>query len=81
MEYFSTGKVVVSHNIDEYKNTKNLVIMANNNKDLPQLFKEVIKKIKYYNSDDFSVKRIDFASHNTYSHQLDRINQLISNFG
>jgi len=81
LEYFSTGKVVVSHNIDEYKNMKNLVIMAKSNDDLPHIFKDVVKKLNFFNSNDFSKRRIEHALRNTYSLQLDRINNKIINLG
>ena len=82
MEYLSTGKVVVSNNITTYKPLPNLVIMTkerDNNDNLPALFKEVINKLDYYNSDDLKIERTQFANSNTYSNKIINIENLLKN--
>lgn len=78
MEYFSTGKVIVSNHFAMYHNL-GLIEMMNdkNNELLPELFNKVINNIKYYNSAELRKKRIEFALDNTYVKQIERIEQII----
>ncbi|QNF33815.1 glycosyl transferase family 1 [Adhaeribacter swui] len=77
LEYFSTGKIVLSHYIDEYARYKDLLVMADNNENLPILFSKVVTSLDYYNSLDLQHKRKAFAYDNTYAKQLDRIESII----
>tara|TARA_Y100000310_G_scaffold96038_1_gene93805 strand:+ start:1806 stop:2921 length:1116 start_codon:yes stop_codon:yes gene_type:complete len=77
LEYLSTGKVVVSHWIDEYKDKRDLLEMVDNNTVLPARLKKVIQNINFYNSKEKSKERINFASNNTYANQIIRIQHLI----
>jgi|TARA_Y100000310_G_scaffold339603_1_gene432780 hypothetical protein len=80
LEYLSTGKVIVTHYIDEYKNNDGLICMSNNNFDLPKLFTKVMSKLDYYNSNHKSHQRISFAKNNTYDKQLDRIELILQKY-
>ena len=82
IEYLSTGKVIVSNNITTYNKQPGLVQMIaerDNNKSLPVLFKKVINELATYNAPGLQLQRIAFANDNTYTKQIERINQVISN--
>ena len=78
MEFMSTGKTIVSHYIDEYRNCPELVIMSLSNDDLPQLFSEVVDRISYYNSEQKIKIRKRYAAKHLYANQLDKIDSFIS---
>ena len=78
LEFLSTGKVVVSHYIDEYKNMRDIIEMVDTNELLPSAFQKVINNLDYYNSDYKSKKRIKYAKGNTYAKQIDKIEEIIS---
>ena len=77
VEYLSTGKVCVSHYIDQYKNTT-LVEMVTNNVDLPRKFSEVIQALPTYNSTTKMEERKAFAHKNTYRNQLINIEEKLT---
>jgi hypothetical protein len=81
MEYLSTGKVIVSNNITLYKDRPDLVCMVmerNNNVQLPALFSGVISHLDRYNSNDLIRCRKSFASENTYTKQIERIEKFLT---
>jgi hypothetical protein len=81
MEYLSTGKVIISNNVTTYQNQENLIRMSgsrSDNKELPWIFKETMNNLDKFNSEGMQMERISFAKKNTYSEQLKRIEQLIS---
>ncbi|WPP52614.1 glycosyltransferase [Catalinimonas niigatensis] len=73
MEYFASGKIIVSTYTDEYKDKGHLLAMCSRNEDYPDLFEEVISKIDHYNNELLQKERIEFAYENTYEKQLKRI--------
>lgn len=77
MEYFGSGKVVVASYTDEYKGKDNLLLMANENKQLPALFKKAIDNLSFYNSAELQQKRKVFAQENTYEKQIEKIEQIL----
>ena len=77
LEFLSTGKVIVSHFIDEYKNKPDLLEMANYNKDIPELFKKVVSDLEKYNSTDLQKKRKAFAYAHTYENIIKKIDRII----
>jgi len=77
LEYLSTGRVVVSHYIDEYKDKNHLLEMVEDNKNLPQHFQEVVKELQDYNYEEKQEMRKAFAKENTYSKQVERVENLI----
>lgn len=82
MEFLSTGRVIISNNISFYNQLPGLIEMINerdNNKNLPDLFKTVISNIQEYNLPDMETLRHGYARENTYSKQIEIIENLISN--
>tara|TARA_B100001964_G_scaffold243915_1_gene323429 strand:- start:874 stop:1998 length:1125 start_codon:yes stop_codon:yes gene_type:complete len=79
LEYLSTGKPVVSHYIDEYRDHRDIICMADDNKALPGLFSLVSKNLRNYNSSELIDKRKNIAKDNTYSLQIDRIEKFLFN--
>ena len=77
LEFLSSGKPIVSHYMDEYKDKRNLIQMADDNKDLTQVFSEVVENIKIFNSGENQLKRIAFAKENTYEKKLEMIEELL----
>jgi hypothetical protein len=80
MEYFSTGKVIISNNITTYRDRPELVQMIperDNNDSLPHLFAAVIADIEKYNTDSLRETRHFYAVDNTYQKQLERIESLL----
>jgi hypothetical protein len=80
LEFLSTGKVVVTHYIDEYKNKKELLEMTKYNKDIPNKFKNVIENLEVYNHIDLQIKRREFAKKNTYQMKINQIEELLNTF-
>jgi hypothetical protein len=76
LEYLSTGKVVVTNYIDQYKGS-DLIAMVDEIDQLPEKFKEVVANIEVYNTEDLIAKRIEFAHQNTYPHHVDRIESIV----
>lgn len=77
LEYLSTGKVIISHYIDQYKNTDGLVEMVEKNIDLPNKFQTVVNSLAQFNE----VKKMEFrkayAWNNTYENQLVKIDHIL----
>ena len=77
LEYLSTGKTIVSHYIDEYKDKIDLVEMVNDNRLLPQRLKHVIHNLHNFNSPEKVQLRRQYALSNTYEKQIERIELLV----
>lgn len=79
LEYLSTGKVIISTYVLEYKDRSELVEMLKdgNNEILPDLFKKTIDNLTLHNSPGLQRKRIEFALDNSYFKQIKRIEQLL----
>ena len=77
LEYLSTGKIVISHFVDEYKDKSDLIKMATNNTDLPVLFSKTLTELETLNSSRLQKIRQDFAKANTYPKQLERIENIL----
>ena len=79
LEYLSTGKVVISSYISEYKEKSGLMEMLEDgdNEMFPDLFKKTIDNVALRNSPERQRKRIEFALDNSYFKQVDRIEKLI----
>lgn len=78
LEYLSTGRVAVTHYIDEYRGHRDLVEMVDSNTDLPRRFSEVVRNLNAFNSDVARRSRVDFASQNTYAKHIDEIEAHLS---
>lgn len=81
MEYFSSGKVIVSTYTDEYKDKLDLVEMLNNDEDFFNHLGLVLSNLSFYNSDSMQNLRKNFASNNSYSNQLSKIKDHLNGEG
>ncbi len=79
IEYLSTGKPIVCHYIDEYRDRKDIICMADDNEALPSLFYFVSRNLKSFNSLELINKRKNIAKNNTYSLQIERIEKFLFN--
>lgn len=73
LEYFASGKAIVSSYMEEYVEHQDIIVMSENNKQLPSLFETVVKNLSQFNTPELTEKRKAFALENTYNKQLDRI--------
>jgi glycosyltransferase involved in cell wall biosynthesis len=73
MEYLASGKVIVASYTDEYKDKRELLVMAGRNQGLPSLFSQVCSNLSQYNSEEKIKLRQSFALDNTYEHQINRV--------
>ena len=78
VEYFSVGSVIVSSLLIDHKTNSGLIRMANENKNLPTLFKETVDCLTEYNTAELRKKRIDFALAHTYENQLRKLEKIVS---
>ena len=78
LEFMSSGKPIVSHYMDEYKQKNDLIQMANEKNDnLFTVFMETVKNIKFHSNKINELKRISFAKRNTYEMKLSHIHDLL----
>ena len=77
LEFLSSGKPIVSHYMDEYKDRSDLIQMADDNKELSQVFSEVVENIKTFSSRENQLKRISYAKEHTYEKKLKRVEKLL----
>lgn len=79
LEYLSFGKVVVANKIQHYEQHRDLIQMSTqaNNSDYVSLFDETVLNIEKYNSEVLFDQRRALAFENTYSKQVDRIEQYL----
>lgn len=75
LEYLSTGKIIVSQYMDEYRDKNHLVAMAQKNADIPALFDKTVAQLLLLNSTMLSEMRKNYARENTYQAQVVRIEQ------
>ncbi|MEO9967583.1 MAG: hypothetical protein ABJF11_17430 [Reichenbachiella sp.] len=81
LEYLSTGRPIVSHYIDQYKDQTELIYMAKTNDQLPKVFNKIMKEIEIWSSQELSEKRSTFARENSYRLQLNKIQAAVSKAG
>jgi hypothetical protein len=81
IEYFSVGNVVISSNLLDHRTNTDLILMSNQNKDLPAIFKQAVEDIANYNSEELRQRRIDLALSHTYQKQLRKLEKIISEHG
>jgi Glycosyl transferases group 1 len=78
LEFLSTGKPTVINFTDEYKNHRDVVIMADRNEELPGLLKQVVDNPLPYFSPELVQKRIQFARANSYQTHIETISKITS---
>jgi hypothetical protein len=81
IEYFSVGNIVVSSKLLDHKTNADLILMSNQNKELPAIFKQAVENISDYNSEELRKKRIDLALSHTYEKQLIKLEKIIAEHG
>lgn len=77
MEYFASGRPIVTTYTDEYKDKRDLVVMSDRNEEFPTLFSNVLSNLNTFSQPAEQQKRMHFARSNSYSMQITRINHLI----
>ena len=77
MEYFASGKCIVSTYTDEYKDKCQLLEMVELSNDFPVAFGRVVANLEKYNRHQLQAARIEFARQHTYDKQLDKIFTLL----
>jgi hypothetical protein len=79
LEYISTGKVVIATHVSNYAGTDLLVMCESGVEDtLPGVFDVTIRDLAIYNARERQIKRIEFGLDNTYSRQVERVEQFIT---
>ncbi|MEQ8362613.1 MAG: glycosyltransferase [Cyclobacteriaceae bacterium] len=78
IEYLATGKPVVMNFTDEYKDKRDLVIMSDDNRELPLLFNQVIHRLEDFNGIEVRAKRIAFAESNSYFNHVIHIDDILA---
>ena len=79
LEFLSSGKPIVSHYMDEYRDRKDLIQMAEeDNGDLAQVFSKTVENIKVFDNEESTLKRIAFAREHTYEKKLRKIKKLLN---
>jgi hypothetical protein len=77
MEYFMSGKCIVSTYTEEYKDNQDILIMVHSTTDFLSAFKNVLENLGEYNSQENQDQRKKFAGNNSYENQVRRIFDLI----
>lgn len=78
IEYLATGKPVIMNYTDEYRDKRDMVVMADNNSELPSLFNQVIQQIEAFNGIEVRAKRIAFAESNSYRNHVIYIDKILA---
>lgn len=80
MEYLASGNVVVSSFTAEYKKQadEGLIAMSEGNADLPEAFSKTVGNLNEYNREELRQARRRFATENSYTRQIDRIEELLT---
>jgi glycosyltransferase involved in cell wall biosynthesis len=79
LEYLSTGKPVVSHYMYTYRDNKliDMLLSPDSNEAYPGLFSSVLQRVRQGEPAEMQRQRIEFALDNSYSKQIERIEQLL----
>lgn len=77
MEYFSSGKLIVSNYFGTYEAQQDLLLMAKPNAAFPETFQYALEHLEELNSAELQAKRKAFARENTYVKQVQKIEQLL----
>jgi glycosyltransferase involved in cell wall biosynthesis len=75
MEYLASGKMIIATRTQEYLDLagEGLFLMAEENKEFPQLFQSAILDLEYWNSKQKQKDRQAYALENTYNKQIEKI--------
>jgi hypothetical protein len=80
LEYLSFGKVIVANKILHYEQHRDLIQMStySDNSDFVELFHTTVSNLEKYNTRELFKKRRALAFKNTYSKQITRIEEYLS---
>lgn len=80
MEYFGVGKMIVATFTEEYleQSSNGLFLMSASNASLPGLFRQALNELDHWNSPSKRSKRQSFAERNSYSCQIESIEQILN---
>jgi hypothetical protein len=81
MEYLSVGKAIVANQTKGFLGNNDIIIMAKNNRELPNLFKDTVNNLEYHNREELASKRIKFALYHSYEKQLRKIQAMLNEIG
>ena len=76
LEYLYSGNVVLSDGLLDYKGNK-IIESVWSKGDFNEKFKEIIQNIDFFNSNELSKKRKDFAIQNSYDNKIEEISTII----
>ena len=77
MGYFYAGGITVSNFLDEYKDKRHLLLMANEEKEIEGLFKYAIENLEVLNSEENKAMRRKYAENNSYTLKIEEIEKLL----
>jgi hypothetical protein len=77
MEYIGSENITVSTYVDEYKDKKELLGMAENTSDFLIKFNQVVGNVGFYNSTKLKQERMTFVLNNSYAKQLNKIEEYL----
>lgn len=77
MGYFYAGGITVSNFLDEYKDKRHLLLMANHEDEIENLFKKAAENLSTYNSVEQMNIRRQFAEQNSYALKIKSIEKLL----
>ncbi len=81
LEYLSSGKVVLCHYIDEYKESDLIVMAKQGNHEMPELMAQIIGNLAAYNSEVERERRKTFASSFSYESVITNLEKLLIDHG
>ena len=77
MEYLASGKVIVATYTDEYKDKRDLLVMAEKGGDYLPLLSAVLRTLEAHNSKEQANLRREFAHQNRYGKQLEKMRSIL----
>lgn len=77
MEYFNSGKVILSSYTSEYSEQKDLLVMVDRPEDMVESFRAILNGIDEYNSMENKQKRRKFSLSHSYENQINRIEKIL----
>ena len=80
LEYFGTGKIIVSNYFPVYKSIdREIICLVEDNSMFGERVQEVSGKLEFYNEIEKQKVRLVLAKENSYSNQIKRIEELLDN--
>lgn len=79
MGYFYAGGVTVSNFLDEYKDKRDLLLMADHESEIEELFTYAVSHLEELNNDEHKTRRRAYAIKNSYANIIEKIEKLLVN--